>query len=74
MAIVSDQRSAATERVCPKCGSAEALVRWHPGKGRYGDGGCGFFAKVVGYSEHLHVTCRTCQYEWMEDSLDALTA
>jgi len=50
------------------------LIRWHAGHGRYGTGGCGAFAQVVCYSEHLHVTCRTCQYEWAEDCADALGA
>lgn len=62
----------AADRKCPKCEGADVLIRWHKGVGRYGEGGCGYFAKVVVYGEHLHVTCRTCQYEWAEDCLDAL--
>jgi len=68
------QREPTVERRCVKCGGEDILVRWHPGHGRYGTGGCGFHAKVVVYSEHLHCTCRTCQYEWGEDTLDNLAA
>jgi hypothetical protein len=70
---VAADRSAAQGRVCSKCGGEDILVRWHTG-GRYGTGGCGYYAKVVQPSEHLHCTCRSCQYEWAEDTLDNLAA
>lgn len=61
----------ATESSCVKCGGNDILTRWHPGHGRYGTNGCGYYAKVVVYVEHLHRTCRTCQYEWADETLDA---
>lgn len=66
-----DKASAAPVRECVKCGGTDILVRWHRG-GLYGLTGCGYGAKVVDPVEHLHATCRTCQYEWLEDTLDAL--
>ena len=68
---MSEQRPQTT-RACPKCEGADVFVRWHKGEGQYGSGGCGHAAKVVDFSEHLHVTCKTCQYEWVEDCTDAL--
>ena len=56
---------------CAKCGSDDINTSWHQGHGRYGSGGCGFYAKVVVYVEHLHRTCRNCQFEWADDTLDA---
>ena len=55
---------------CAKCGGGDILTRWHTG-GRYGVAGCGYGAKIVKTGEHLHRTCRTCQYEWTEKCADA---
>jgi hypothetical protein len=76
---MSDQeaRSAATKLgtvaklACAKCRGEDILVRWHTHGGRYGEGGCGYYAKVIEYGEHLHYTCRTCQYEWIGAPADA---
>ena len=59
----------AIRRVCSKCGEDDIVIRWHA-KG--GSSECGYFAKVKVYGEHLHATCRTCQFEWGEDTLDNL--
>lgn len=58
--------------ICSKCSGEEILVRWHKTGGRYGgDGSCGYYAQVVETGEHMHFTCRTCQYEWTGVPADA---
>ena len=51
---------------CIKCGSTNIAVEYHKGR-------------VIGYfnynnpcseEEHLHFTCRTCQYDWMDETED----
>lgn len=56
---------------CSKCGSDDILIRWHTGgRGRYGHGGCGYYANAVCATEHMHYTCRTCQHDWTGSPLD----
>lgn len=49
---------------CPKCEHNNIDVKWHDGKN------CGLFAKVKEYFEHLHYTCRQCEYEWITETID----
>ena len=48
--------------VCPKCSCGDVGVAWHEND-RF-PAGCGSMARVRNPSEHLHYTCRRCQYEW----------
>lgn len=65
-------------RGCVKCGGDDLLIRWH-GAGAYHRSRTGaschsdygeWHGNPTG--EHLHVTCRTCQFDWFEDTLDNL--
>jgi hypothetical protein len=60
-------RSLLAEGICTKCGGTEIHVgyhkdHWHPGcPSRYSPK----------HDEHLHMTCRNCQFEWDIPPLDA---
>lgn len=55
-----------TAIACPKCGSRDIYTRWDPSAldcGWHGrDRRRGREAEFMG--EHLHRSCRGCQYEW----------
>ena len=54
---------------CPKCGAGEPMIRFHTG--RYGNGGCSYYAPASAAGQHLHLTCRTCLHEQIRAPLDA---
>jgi predicted nucleic-acid-binding Zn-ribbon protein len=57
---------------CVKCGSTDINTSYHRSYGMsILAGGCGW-TNLRGHGEHLHKTCRNCQYEWAEATLDAV--
>lgn len=56
---------------CPKCGAADAATRHC----RDSEGFCGGVMKRTcngSGQEHMHRTCRHCDYSWGEAPLDAV--
>lgn len=56
---------------CQKCGGTDVLVRYHPDaswKGCRTATGQKFSWRNT---EHLHMTCRTCQWDWCEATKDS---
>ena len=65
------------ERVCVKCGSDDISVSWHgAGEDHHtrANAECRKYGRDQGQpeAEHLCCTCRTCQYRWKGDVLDAI--
>jgi len=50
---------AIASETCVKCGGAEPMIRYHAERKD-----CGYYATARASAEHLHLTCRTCMYEW----------
>lgn len=51
---------------CIKCGGDAIHMSYHRGA-RY----CLWGSHADGSGEHLHYTCRTCQYDWSCPTLDS---
>jgi len=66
-------------RTCQKCGGTDIFVEWHEASPDPIYRTCGQHRSCldkfpVSTEEHLHLTCRTCSYEWItairEDKMD----
>ena len=55
---------------CPKCGNNDISVSWHKD-----DNDCGWTwwrnGRGTVQGEHLHYTCRRCQYSWIGPTADS---
>lgn len=65
-----------TERAeCPKCGGTDLYVVFHKqGCERPGCGcaTCQYGSHAKEHREHLHVSCRRCQFDWVAPTLEQL--
>jgi hypothetical protein len=62
---------------CMKCGGTDILTRYHKSGKDCWDGCCCEYClpgELKGIEEHLHRTCRTCQYDWRDPCNKALGA
>lgn len=67
-----ERRSAAS---CAKCGGDEIATRYHDGETYWGDlrhCAYGSAAHPTAHTrgEHLHLTCKTCGFDWTEGCVD----
>jgi hypothetical protein len=52
---------------CTKCGGKDIYTSYHTSE--YGTHGCLYGSHSKRDSPHLHKYCRTCSYDWCEDTV-----
>lgn len=67
----------AVDEACPKCGNTDLYVVFH--KQGCSDElclcvNCYYVSHAQEHREHLHVTCRRCQFDWAAPTLEQLQA
>ena len=59
--------------LCPKCGGEDLYVTFHKQGCRDPHCGCAtcvYRSHAKEHREHLHVTCRGCQFDWTSPTLE----